>query len=318
MDTSAKKETARFYFSFNDPYSFLMAPAVKQLGHDYKIDIEWLPLPGYDAAGIFAEDEPLRRYVRTDAARFAKKAARQLLFADEPMDSRMAVRAKFFADEQMLGVSYLNLVMALRWVSSKNIADADTLVDGLKFLEMNEEKLREAMTTDKYEPAIDKAEALAREEGVVGVPFLTFRGEGFLGADRLSYLESTLSADPALTVHHDASYAVIKPEELEEALAKNEPMLILDLRIPKAFGEGHIPGSNCLAAKVVYRNIHRLDREWRIVLIDDGGVDGSEIGFFLAGEGFGDVTVLSGGWPAWKGAAATGLDGWQDKLKPMK
>ncbi|MBF0170600.1 MAG: DsbA family protein [Nitrospinae bacterium] len=317
MDTPARKEKVRFYFSFNDPYSFLMAPAVKQLGHDFKIDIEWLPLPGYDAAGMFAPDDAVRRYVRTDALRFARKAGRQLLFDDTPMDSRMAVRATFFAQEQMLGVKCLNLLFALRWVSKKNLASVDDLVDGLKFLEMNEDALREAMTTDRYEPAIDRAERLAREEGVVGVPFLTFRGEGYLGPDRLQYLADTLTADPSLVVHHDAGYAVIKADELAAALERNEPMLLLDLRIPKDFGEGHIPGSNCLAAKVVYRNLHRLDREWRITLVDGGGVEASETGFYMAGEGFAHVAVLSGGWPAWKGDVATGLAGWQDKLKPL-
>jgi 2-hydroxychromene-2-carboxylate isomerase/rhodanese-related sulfurtransferase len=316
MDTPVNKATVRFYFSFNDPYSFLMAPLVKQLAHDFKIDVEWLPLPGYDAVGMFADNEALRRYVRADAERVAKKVDRKLLFDDRPMDSRLAVRGKYFADRQMLGVKYLNLVFALRWVSAKAIDTVDDLAAGVSFLEMGEPFVA-AISGDAFEAAIDAAEAQAREDGVVGVPFLSFGGEGFLGPDRLPYLQERLMADPSLTVHHDASYAVIKPEELAAAVGRDEPTLILDLRIPKEFGAGHIPGANCLPAKVVYRNLNRLDREWRITLVDDGGVAGSEVGFFLAGEGFAHVTVLSGGWPKWTGPVATGLTDWQDKLKPL-
>ena len=41
MDNKAKKEIVRFYFSFNDPYSFIIAPAVKSLAQNYKVDIEY-------------------------------------------------------------------------------------------------------------------------------------------------------------------------------------------------------------------------------------------------------------------------------------
>ena len=59
-----------------------------------------------------------------------------------------------------------------------------------------------------------------------------------------------------------------------------------------------------------------LDRDWDVVIVDDGGVSASETAFMLAGEGFGKVSVLTDGFPAWQGATEQGMDDWHDKLKP--
>ncbi|VAX19864.1 hypothetical protein MNBD_NITROSPINAE02-750 [hydrothermal vent metagenome] len=308
-------EKIRYYFSFNDPYSFILTPAVKNLSHGYRIDIDYIPLSRFDGLGMFSADEATRKFYLADASRFARKGGRKLIFDNRAQSSSGVCRAKFLADEKMLGLKYINLVFALRWVSEKDISTPQDIVEGLKFLEIPEDELVEAITGDKYLEATLQGEAMAADDGVIGVPFMTFRGEAYMGPDGLDYLENALKSDKTLVIHHDASYGVIKADELAAKLYKKEPLLVLDVRIPKEYREGHIPGSNCLPAKVVHRNFNRLETGWNITLVDDGGVDASETGFMLASRGFGNVACLSGGYPAWKGKVETGLDAWQDKLK---
>ncbi len=315
MREELKKERIRYYFSFNDPYSFILTPVVKNLSHNYRINIDYIPLTRFDRAGMFAGDEATRKYYSVDALRFAKKGGRKLMFINRAQSAAGVCRAKFLADEKMLGLKYINLVFALRWVSEKDISRPQDIVEGLKFLEIPEAELLEAMEGAKYLEPAREAESMAMDDGVIGVPFMTFRGEGYMGASGLDYLETVLKSDSALIVHHDASYGVIKADELAEKIDNKEPMLILDVRIPKDFRAGHIPGSNCLPAKVVHRNLARMETSWNIVLVDGGGVDASETGFLLASRGFGKVVCLSGGYSAWKGEAETGLEAWQDKLK---
>ncbi len=316
MDNQNKKEIIRFYFSFNDPYSFIIAPIVKNLAQNYKVDIEYFPVPGFDSYGLFSENTAVQNYYKTDVQRFAKKAGRELNFADQPQDSSNVCRGYFLAEEKMLGVKYINLLFAMRWLNGKDISRTDEVVEGLKFLEFDEAELKGALESDKYTERLEANKSQATEDNVAGVPFLSFRGEGFMGEERIEYLEERLKSDQDLIIHHDAGYLVISPEELEALIKDDKPHLILDIRIPKDFGEAHIPGSNCLPAKVVYRNLDRLEREWNIIMVDDGGVAASETAFMVAGAGFGKVSVLTGGFPAWKGPTESGMDKWQDKLKP--
>ncbi|MBI4666319.1 MAG: DsbA family protein [Nitrospinae bacterium] len=318
MDVSFDKEIIRFYLSFNDPASFILAPMVKNLSHAYKVDVEYIPVTTFDRTGLFSINEAERRYYIRDIGRFSKKADRKLNYIDQPLDCRKACLGRFYADEKMLGLKYINLVMAARWLGAKDISNTGAIAESVKFIELGGTGLAMALETSLYETAQAEAEAGAVKDGVIGVPFMVFRGEGFFGADRLPYLEDVIKSDPSLIVHHDASYSVISPGEMAEKVKNNEPLLALDVRIPKDFGQGHIPGANCLPAKIVYRNMNRLDRDWTIIVVDEGGVEASEVAFALAGAGFGKVAVLSGGMKLWNGAVETGLDKWQDKLKTVK
>jgi 2-hydroxychromene-2-carboxylate isomerase/rhodanese-related sulfurtransferase len=313
MDKEYKRSTLRFYFSFNDPYSFLISPAVKNLSQNYRVDIEMIPLTKFDNDTLFSADNATAAYYLSDVLRFSGKAGRALNFKQHSQDAKKVCLGKFLADEKMLGLKYINLVFASRWVNGKDISSTKDLLEGMKFLELGDENLEEAFETDKYQDQLDGQNALAEADGVIGVPFFSFQGEGYLGPDRLEFLEEAIKSDPSLIIHHDASYTVIQPEELDKFLATANS-LVLDVRIPKIFGSGHIPGSNCLPAKIVHRNMERLDRDWSLVIVDDGGVEASDIAFSLATQGFGKVSVLSGGIESYKGERATGLDNWQDRL----
>lgn len=318
MDIPFNKERVIFYLSFNDPYGFIIAPAVKSLSHAYKVDVEYVPLTAFDGAGLFSGDPAIRRYHLRDVERFSKKADRKLKFDDRPQDSTTACRGRFYAEEKMLGLKYINLVMATRWLGGRDISNTGDLADAVKFIELDAEGLRAAVVSPKYSAMQAEAEARAKTDGVIGTPFMVFRGEGFYGADRLSYLEDAIKSDPSLIVHHDASYSVIQPEELRDKITKNAPVFVLDIRIPKDFAAGHISGSNCLHAKIVHRNLNRMDKDWTIIVVDEGGVEASETAFMMAGEGFRNMTVLSGGMKSWKWDLEKGLDKWQDKLRPLK
>lgn len=307
----------RYFFSFNDPYSFIITPEVKQLGHDYKIDIDYIPLPGFDQRGIFSADELEARYYDEDAARFAKERGREIRYLPAPLDSGMVCLLKPLFDREMLGLKFINLIFALRWVSEGDISDLAAVKKAVSFLEMDPQKIDEAANSDAGAYEVKRAEELARQEGVIGVPFFTFQDEHFYGADRLAQLAARLAADPSLLVRHDASYGVMTFDELTKALTGDDPPLVLDIRIPKEFEVGHIPGANCLPGKIVARNTSRIPHR-AVVVIDNGGATASETALFLAGEGFGQVFVLKGGHPSWGGEVETGLGSWQDKLLPKE
>jgi thiosulfate sulfurtransferase len=311
----SKREPLRFCFSFSDPASLIVVPAVKTFGHDYKVDIDFIPLPDYDQSGVFSPDPAIRNYRVTDLARLAKHENRKLNYRPEPASTLGACRIKHLADEKMLGLKAIFLLLSHRWINGGDISDPVAVAAALAFLDLGPE-VADAFTGEGYDPLVNADQAKAKEDGVIGVPFFTFRGESFYGLDRVAWLGEALRADPALKINHDAGYTPIAPAQLQEMIEKEEAALILDLRIPKEFGAGHIKGANCVPVKILHRTLDRLDRKWRIILVDDDGVTASEAAKYLAGEGFERVHTLIGGFPAWRGGLATGLDNWQDKLIP--
>ncbi|MDH4182853.1 MAG: DsbA family protein [Nitrospinota bacterium] len=315
MNSGAKREPLRFYFSFNDPYSFLAFPALKNLAQSYKVEVESHPLGGYDESGIFSPTPAQADYWRQDIQRLARTAGQNLNYLPQIQDSLKARRALFMAQEKLLGAKYINLVFALRWIKAGNIGDEAQMVKWLSFLELKEEGLAAAMATEMFDADLARVERMAIDDGVIGVPFFRFREAGFYGAHQLGPLEAMIKSDPGLLIHHDATYGVIQAAELETRLQAGEELLTLDVRIPKDFAAGHIPGANCIPAKVIHRSLAKLDRKWTIILVDDGGVEANEAAFALASEGFNKTSVLHGGMPAWKGPLEKGLDHWHDKLK---
>ncbi|MDH5510370.1 MAG: DsbA family protein [Nitrospinota bacterium] len=315
MDSQSLREPLRLYFSFNDPYSFIVFGAMKNLAQNYKVNVESHPLGGYDSSGVFSTDEAQAAYWKRDSERFASSAGRKLSYIPQVQDSTMARRGLYMAQEKMLGAKYINLVFALRWLSAGDISDSSQMIKALSYLELKEEGLAAAMKSDMFGQNLAHVEEMAMGDGAIGVPFFRFRGEGFFGAHQLAALEALIRSDPALVIHHDASYGVIPPQELAARLQSGVETLVLDVRIPKEFGAGHIPGANCIPAKVVYRSLEKLEREWSIVVVDDGGVEANETAFLLASEGFKKVSVLSGGFPAWKGSEEKGIEKWHDRLK---
>ena len=315
MDNQPNREPLRLYFSFNDPYSFIVFGAMKNLAQNYKINVESHPMGGYDSSGVFSPDAAQAAYWKQDSERFARSAGRKLHYLPQVQDSTKARRGLFMAQEKLLGSKYINLVFALRWLGAGDISDTGQMIRALAYLELKEEGLAAAMESDMFDQELAREADMARDHGVIGVPFFRFREDGFFGAHQMAALETVIKSDPALLIHHDASYGVIPTDELAARLQSGVETLVLDVRIPKDFGAGHIPGANCIPARVVYRSLDKLDRGWSIVVVDDGGVEANETAFLLASEGFNKVSVLSGGFPAWKGSVESGMGKWHDKLK---
>ena len=110
-------------------------------------------------------------------------------YTDTAQDSAKVCRGYFLAEEKMLGLKYINLLFAMRWLNAKDIGQVDEIIEGLKFLEFDTAQLTEALGPEKYKAKLSAVKAQSAEDGVIGVPFLAFRDEGFLGAERIDYLE---------------------------------------------------------------------------------------------------------------------------------
>jgi len=123
---------------------------------------------------------------------------------------------------------------------------------------------------------------------------------------------------PAVTV---AAEMLVTAEQLHEMLGKKEPLVVVDARTPASYAKGHIEGAVNVNVMAELRNppentfrsmqlktpeelaqlfgSRGIDRETRVVVYDNGGLEAPFLAFALMRLGHTGVAVLNGGVDGW-------------------
>ncbi|MBE0672871.1 MAG: rhodanese-like domain-containing protein [Anaerolineales bacterium] len=89
--------------------------------------------------------------------------------------------------------------------------------------------------------------------------------------------------------------------ELSEKLKFGKHPLVLDVRQPDEFRQGHIAGAKLIPLNELYRHLSELSKSREVVCICDSGSRSSSASKILAKEGF-TVFNVKGGMLAWRQA----------------
>ncbi|MBU0991968.1 MAG: sulfurtransferase [Proteobacteria bacterium] len=85
-------------------------------------------------------------------------------------------------------------------------------------------------------------------------------------------------------------------------------MTILDVRQPNEYEEGHIPGATLIPLPQLDKRFHEIDPSKQTIVYCAIGGRSRIAAQFLAGNGFGKLINLSGGFKAWNGESAYGRE----------
>ncbi len=92
----------------------------------------------------------------------------------------------------------------------------------------------------------------------------------------------------------------ISPQELHEQLNNPEKkQLLLDVREPEEYEICHIENSVHIPMSEITRRTGELDQEQDIIVICHHGMRSMQVAMFLEGNGFSNISNLSGGIEAW-------------------
>ncbi|MFB4158383.1 rhodanese-like domain-containing protein [Geomicrobium sp. JSM 1781026] len=94
-------------------------------------------------------------------------------------------------------------------------------------------------------------------------------------------------------------------EEMKKAV-KDEETVIVDIREPDEYEEGHIPGVPLLPMSEVPERIEEMDKEKTHVFICRSGRRSQNVAKFARENGFERVVNFSGGMLTWDGELKTG------------
>jgi hydroxyacylglutathione hydrolase len=87
--------------------------------------------------------------------------------------------------------------------------------------------------------------------------------------------------------------------ELARRLAEEPDLLLLDVREPHEWAEGHIPGARHLPMRRVLERLDELPRDRRLAIACAGGTRSSLVASLLLARGFTEVLNVRGGMAAW-------------------
>ncbi len=92
----------------------------------------------------------------------------------------------------------------------------------------------------------------------------------------------------------------VEPQELWEALRGERPPLVVDVREPREYERGHIPGALLVPLPELLQNGQSLPREREIVLVCRSGRRSLRAAHHLRQRGFDQVAMLRGGIIRWE------------------
>ncbi len=100
----------------------------------------------------------------------------------------------------------------------------------------------------------------------------------------------------------DSGVVVMKQPELLQQIEAQAEILILDVRTPGEFSDGHIPGAYHLDHREIETRIGEVEnyRDKPIIVYCYSGVRAGMVESYLVEQGFTQVRHLEGDWSAWE------------------
>jgi SulP family sulfate permease len=96
--------------------------------------------------------------------------------------------------------------------------------------------------------------------------------------------------------------AEISPPELWRQLCGATPPLVIDVREPREFSQGHIPQAQLIPLRQLLSAEMDLPRDRAIVFVCQGGQRGTRAAYALGRDGYTKAMTLQGGMLAWEAA----------------
>ncbi len=97
------------------------------------------------------------------------------------------------------------------------------------------------------------------------------------------------------------SVQILSVQEFEEEVAQNNEAIILDVRTPEEFSEGHISGAlnTDFLNENFQKEIENLDKNKTYILYCKSGIRQEKAGIKMKELGFENIYLLDGGFVAW-------------------
>ncbi len=100
----------------------------------------------------------------------------------------------------------------------------------------------------------------------------------------------------------EGSGGVVEPAALEAELARPDGPLLLDVRTPEEYAEGHVPGARLIPVQELGSRLGEIEdaKQRGVITYCESGRRASAAAELLREAGFADVRVLDGSMARWR------------------
>lgn len=181
------------FYAFRSPYCYLATESACALAKDYRIRLEWRFM--YPAQGSHEDkmETPEVAYMRQDIVRCAEAQGLKLRLPEFIIQGRLAALASTFAVRAGCGEDFVRAAARAYWVESRDIDDAQVLVEVAESVGLDRKDFIHALTDRRFEGILRTNRREARDLGVFGVPTFVIDKELFWGNDRYGFVTAELA-----------------------------------------------------------------------------------------------------------------------------
>ncbi|MCZ6718402.1 MAG: DsbA family protein [Gammaproteobacteria bacterium] len=190
-------DTVRFYFSFRSPYSWLSFYRMNRVIPRLPLEFEFIPcFPPKEFDADPRANPAKGEYITADVARFAEAYGLPLRWP-RPFDTDwVRPHAAFvYAQDQGLGREFGLATHAARFSEGRDIGTDDAIGNIASSCGLNPAATVRAAGERAIHKRVLKGMEQSREDGLFGVPFFVYRGQSFMGNDRIEWLLRTIHRD---------------------------------------------------------------------------------------------------------------------------
>lgn len=190
-----------FFFDFMSPFAYLAHSQLPDLARRHGYELRYCPidLPAAKAAagntGPPNVSIPVKLgYLRADLDRWAERYGIPITFPPS-LDSTLANRGLFFAEEQNQSEDYVRLAWLHFWGQGEDMSSKDLLGKIASDMGWDPAAFLEYVGSEFAQEAYRKTNDEAHARGVFGAPIMMIGEEMWWGNDRLFLLEEYLSSN---------------------------------------------------------------------------------------------------------------------------
>lgn len=191
----AELEELRMYSDFKSPYAWLAFDSVFALEDKFKIKVRWIPfqlrIKGSGQRSVYSEFKV--KYSYMDARRTANERGDTKVIRGplKIYDTVPALIGGLFAKKQGRLVEYGRAVYEAFFKRELAIDETDAMAEFIEKMGMSGSEFR-SFLEGEGKAEYDRAQEMAMEDHIFGVPICVLRGEQFWGNDRVPMLEGRL------------------------------------------------------------------------------------------------------------------------------
>lgn len=182
----------KFFFNFRSPYCYIVSKLLPGIFDDFKVNLVWRPLAGWDGRSSPDRAKVKVPLVRQDLARITRRMGIPMSPPPATTDPTKAGAGSLLAEEKGLLREYLVAMMAAEWAQGQDIGEDAVILEVGDSIGLDRDELAASLVSAERLKQLERNSQEAAELGVIGVPTFVVGSEIFWGSDRVDYLRDHL------------------------------------------------------------------------------------------------------------------------------